>query len=262
MTSATAPAVFVDTEAAGRFPGRLAGVLAQAGPLGLGGGVAGLLALGIGARVAMRLLALSSGTMGTGIRPESGAVPGEFTADGTLFLLLAGTVIGSVIAVIIGVGLGRWLPREGPRRNAAVCALGSLVPALALIDPNNRDFALFGPTWFALVLFATCALGYGALLTIVVGRASKRADGRARMVWIGLGVPSLSLTLLASAGLGTKLIGVPLLAVFTLLLLPRDGKLRWWWGDGVQRTGRLALTSMTLFAVCWIVVRAGRIVLA
>ena len=251
-----------DPEPADRFVARLAGVLAQAGAWGLAGGISGLLALGIGTRLSMRLVALSSGTIGMGVRPESGAVPGEITADGTMFLLLAGTGIGAVLAVIIGVGLVRWLPREGRRRTAAVWALASWIPALGLIDPNNEDFALFGPTWFALLLFASCALGYGALLAVGVRRTTSREQGRARPVWIALGVPFLGLTLMASAGVGTKLVGLPVLVVIAFLLLPRDGKLRWWWGEHVQRIGQFTLGGVVVLGVGWIVVRAGRILLA
>ena len=252
----------IDAEPADRFAVRLAETLAQAGAWGLAGALAGLVGLGVGARVSMRLVALSSGAIGTGVRPESGAVPGEFTADGTMFLVLAGTVIGVVIAVVLGVALGRWLPKDGRRRTVLVWALGSSVPALGLIDPNNVDFVLFGPAWFALLLFATCAVGYGGLLTVVVRRTLRPADRRARLAWIAVGVPSLGLALMASAGLGTAGLGIPLLALFALLLLPHGGKLRWWWGERAQRIGQVGLVGVGALAVCWIVVRAGRILLA
>ena len=136
--------------------------LDHAGGIVLAGGIAGLLAIGIGSRGAMRLVALTSGAIGTGVRPESGAVPGTITADGTAFLLLAGTFIGVAIALAVLGGLGRWLPAGARARWWATVALTAVIPALGLLDPANEDFRLFGPVWLAIGLFTLLPMAFGA----------------------------------------------------------------------------------------------------
>src|SRR5690606_25963229 len=105
VTTATASA---GIQTAARL--RLGATLQDAGASALAGGLAGVLALGVGSRVAMRLVALTSGRIGTGIRPDSGAVPGTFTLEGTMFLLVAGAMFGAVLGLALTFLAARWLP--------------------------------------------------------------------------------------------------------------------------------------------------------
>ena len=190
--------------------------LARTGVVALAGAVSGLLALGAGSRVSMRLVALSSGKIGSGTRPESGANPGEITLDGTMFLLLAGTFAGIVFAVIVTGLLSRWLPEAGWRRTAVVVSLASVAPGMVLVDPSNPDFALFGPAAVAVPLFAACALGYGLMVAVLTERW--RVPGRPQSI-----------------------------------VLP-EGRPRWWFGDRVQLLGEglvraAAIVSLGLLGV-------------
>lgn len=138
--------------------------LDRVGAVALAGGVAGGFALGAGSRAAMRIVALTSGRIGTGVRPDSGATPGEFTLEGTAFLVMGGGFLGAALAIVITVGLGVWLPRRRRARYVTVAALAAVLPGRVFVDPNNVDFALFGPRWLAVALFTACAVGYGVLL--------------------------------------------------------------------------------------------------
>ena len=259
MTAVAAPAV---TPGSPTAIARAADVLARAGAMGLAGALSGLVALGVGSRLAMRLLALSSGQIGSGVRPESGAVPGELTVEGTMFLLVAGTFIGMALAVFVGVLLDRWLPREGARRALLITLLCGAVPAMVLLDPANRDFGRFGPTWFAVALFVLCAAGYGMLVTVLSPRFTARARSGKRIIWIMLGMAGLAAMLAMSAGLGTALIAGPVvLVVVVMLVAPTGGRLRWWFGDGAQRIGQWVVNATAALALLVIGIRAGQILI-
>ena len=61
----------------------------------VGGGLTGLLAIGVGARLAMRIVALMGG-------------PREVTVEGTMFLLIAGGMVGATFGVAISLALRAW----------------------------------------------------------------------------------------------------------------------------------------------------------
>lgn len=194
--------------------------LDHAGGIVLTGGVAGLVAIGIGSRAAMRLVALTSGAIGTGARPESGAVPGTITLSGTGFLLLAGTFIGVAVALVVLGALGRWLPTTPRPRWWTTAALASAVPALVLLDPANDDFRLFGPAWLAIGVFALLPVAFGAGVATLATRIPATCHGHvARTVRGLLGIGGLFGTLVSTVGVGTEsllLLPVPVLVLVGL----------------------------------------------
>ena len=194
--------------------------LDHAGGIVLAGGIAGLLAIGIGSRGAMRLVALTSGAIGTGVRPESGAVPGTITLGGTAFLLLAGTFIGAAIALAVLGALGRWLPTSLRARWWTTAALASAVPAVVLLDPANDDFRLFGPAWLAIGLFALLPVAFGAgvaTLATRIATTSHSAVARTMRVLLGIGGLAGMLLAIVSAGTGSVLLlPVPVLVLVGL----------------------------------------------
>lgn len=259
MTALSAPALTTDH---GTVGARATAVLARAGHVAVAGAVAGLIALGGGSRLAMRLVALSSGRIGSGIRPESGAVPGEFTAEGTVFLLAAGTFIGIVLAVLVGVVVDRWLPRDGRRRAAMVTVLCAAIPWMVLVDPGNHDFSQFGPRWFAVALFLAVATGYGLL---VAALASPGRMAHPRAIWavpgaLGVGLAAAAMGAAGPAGL---LVGAPVVLFLVVMrVVPDDRAPRWWCSPGLQHAGEWLLVAVAVLAVTTAAVRAGQIVLS
>ena len=243
------------------FRQRLQVALQEAGAATLAGGVAGGLAVGIGSRVAMRVVALTSGRIGTGVRPDSGAVPGTFTLEGTMFLIVAGAMFGAVLGLALTFVAVRWLPERPTARVLVITAIGGGLVGRALLDPDNVDFALFGPTWLAVGLFAACSLGYGLLLA----RLWERWRGpRSRVGRVGLPI-------LGAVGLALPLfpilVGLPIvgLAVVGLLVLERatdpDGQVRWWHEPAVTLGGRLLVTAAAVAGGASLVASAMRILL-
>lgn len=234
--------------------------LDHVGGIALAAGLSGLVALGIGSRVAMRVVALTSGRIGTGVRPESGAVPGTVTLDGTAFLVLAGTFLGIAVGLVVLGGMGRWLPDGRRSRWLTTAALAAVLPALALLDPANVDFRLFGPAWLAIGLFTVLPLGFGALLASLGPRftATRRRRPAARSVRVLAGVGGLALTLMATVGVGTELVlllPLPLLVLAGLLAGPSDGTGRLGRRLAtIGRSGVVALAVVAAGAVVWRVV--------
>jgi hypothetical protein len=129
----------------------------------VGGVVAGLLVLGPGLRLAMRVVAILDPTRRN-----------EFTIGGTMFIIIGiGAIFGGIFGAIGGLarrGLGSSLRVAG------------LVPALLVglligLDSELRSeiIELGAGPWFNAPMFAAVALGYGALWSVVVSRLESRS---------------------------------------------------------------------------------------
>ncbi len=132
----------------------------------IGGVVAGLLVLGPGLRVAMRVVAILDP-----IRSP------EFTLGGTMFIIIG---IGAIFGGIFGL-FGN-VARHGfgiPLRVAGVFP-ATLVALLIGLDSELRSeiFELGIGPWLNVPMFAAVALGYGALWAFVVSRLEARSLGK------------------------------------------------------------------------------------
>jgi hypothetical protein len=135
---------------------------------------AGVLVAGAGGRLAMRLLAATSGDAAQGQITEAEEVVGEITAGGT---------IGFVVftALFFGVGTGalyllvrRWLPR-GRLGGLAYGAL-LLVVAATRVEPlrrDNLDFDIVGPGWVSVVVFGALVVAHGMAVAALAGRYAR-----------------------------------------------------------------------------------------
>lgn len=146
---------------------RIARVLAATTAVGLG---LGLVVGGIGGRLAMRALFLSSGSSVRGMISDDGFPMGRFDAGATLNLLVVGTVIG-VIGAFVYLAVRPFLLGPAWLRRAG-CALGAgAVIGSMLVHTDGRDFTLLGPRWFAIALFVTLPALFGLLAAVAVERA-------------------------------------------------------------------------------------------
>lgn len=127
----------------------------------IGGMAAGLLVLGPGLRIAMRVVAI--------LDPVRTA---EFTLDGTMFIIFLGVTMGGILGVIGNIARSGW---------SIPSAAAGLVPALLVILMIGLESELrreivelgIGP-WLNIPMFGAVALGYGALWTRVVARLELR----------------------------------------------------------------------------------------
>ena len=186
------------------------------------GAVAGFVGIGvIGLRGTMRLLTITSG--GAGRFTEGGNRAGDFTVEGTLFLVVAGTFLGAMIALLYAA-IRRGLPKK-VWLSALLTA--PLLARLVMLDPDNVDFARFGPTWVAVVGFTFGCFVY----TLILEATLRWLEARWRLpTWASLilaGPPAALLTLQVLVGaFGLDLLGLTLFALIAALLVA------WWRGVG------------------------------
>lgn len=137
------------------------------------GTFAGITVIGGGGRLAMRLLAATSGDAAQGRITEANQVVGEITVHGTVGFVLFTGIFGGVMAAAIFLIVRRFLPAG--RVGGVVFGLGLLVILGTTMDPlrqNNPDFDIVGPGWVAVVVFTALAVGFGLALEGIVVRLS------------------------------------------------------------------------------------------
>lgn len=134
---------------------------------------------GIGSRLAMRALFLTSGPSVRGVVSDDGFRIGEFSAA-TANLILVGTLFG-IVGAFVYLGVRPFL--IGPRwLHSLTCSLaaGAVVGSL-LVHPEGVDFTLLSPIWFAIALFVAIPALFGAVMPPAVEWVL-RTDGWAQTV--------------------------------------------------------------------------------
>jgi hypothetical protein len=131
--------------------------LRLAGLLLLAEVVAGV-TLGIGMRVAMRVVALTDDSPGT-----------AFTLGGTLGIIAAVTVLLLPVAALF-LGVRRFL-KGSPRRRGAIFGLWLVLPLLAL--PAREAFEI-GFVPLNVAMFGSLFVLYGVVLSVTLHRLERR----------------------------------------------------------------------------------------
>jgi hypothetical protein len=149
--------------------------LLRAGTVGmLGGMAAGALVGGFGGRLMMRILAATSGDSAQGLLTDADERVGKISTDGTLGIIIFVGVLGGVVGGILYVALRRWLPRPAWLGGLALGSLLLVVVArLDPLSPDNHDFAILKPTWFAVLLVAVLFPLFGLTVAPLVERLDR-----------------------------------------------------------------------------------------
>ncbi|MEX1126423.1 MAG: hypothetical protein WD895_01220 [Acidimicrobiia bacterium] len=214
----------------------------------VGGIPFGVLVAGVGSRLAMFLLRVTSSDRVVGITSDDGFTIGQVTLGGTYNLLMLGAAVG-----IIGAGaylvVAPWL--IGPtwfRRLTTGLASAAVVGSM-LVHADGIDFTLLEPTWLAIGLFVALPGLFGTLVGSAVDRVSEpdswTAQGRRR--WL---LPLIAVVLFP--------LTVPLL-VFASAILGL-----WIVVEGAEfsrRMRRIPLYSLALRSVWLLIAVAGLVAL-
>jgi len=179
------------------------------GAAALGGLAAGFLVGGIGGRLAMFILRVTSDDSVIGIQSDDDFTIGEISSD-SVFLIAATTLVGTLLA--FGYLLvRRWLP-DGRRPLQAAVFFG-LIGGAAVIKPEGVDFSLLSPLWLAIALFVALPAAYGAFMAWIVESLIAR-PGRLRKArvagiigFVVVGFFGLMSAVIAAVGLLLVLIG-------------------------------------------------------
>lgn len=125
------------------------------------GGLGGLLVGGIGGRLAMFLLRLTSDDRVRGIESDDGFIIGRFDLTSTLSLLFVTTIMGAIVGLIVVAGRP-FFPRRG--MPFAWGFAGAITGGATLIQRNGVDFTALEPQLLAVALFiAIPAAGAGLI---------------------------------------------------------------------------------------------------
>jgi len=177
----------------------LAGAARRVSAVVVAGLVAGVAVGGVGGRLAMLLLRVTSNDAVLGLESDDGFVIGR-VSGATFFLLLFTGVLG-VVGSLGYLAVRAWIP-EGSRA-AWTGVFGAAVGSAAVVHSDGIDFVLLQPLWLAIALFVALPAIYGVVMSLLVERGLRRVDrpGSGRRLWfLGL-VPLFALGLLGPSGI-------------------------------------------------------------
>ena len=129
----------------------------------------GVLVVGVGSRVAMLVLRLTSPDHVNGIRSDDDFVIGRFTLSGTYNLLMLGAAVGIVAAGLYRLVSG-WLIGPMWFRRATTALASGAVGGSILVHADGVDYRVLKPTWLAIALFVALPALFGWLIGPVVDR--------------------------------------------------------------------------------------------
>jgi hypothetical protein len=218
-------------------------------PTVIPGFIVGLLVGGVGSRVAMRVMAMTS-PLATGLETDFGATVGEITVGGTIFLLFGGAVVG-VFGSIVYAAVQRWLPGRGLGQGLVFGVLLLALFSRALIDPGNEDLVILTPPALAIAMFGSLFILYGLVFVRLKERLEPVLSRPARP-WLGiamvvLAVPSVLLGLPALIIIGGLYAVGGLVVAGILLLLARSRRTSGAWrSHTVTVVGRVVVAVLSL----------------
>jgi hypothetical protein len=189
----------------GKLRQDLSGTARPVAAAAVAGALTGAVIGGIGGRLAMFVLRLTSDPALRGLKTDDDFTIGIFSGA-TLFLVIVTTVLGIIGGLVYLVVRG-WLPERG--RPWLFGGLTGIVGGATVIRPGGIDFTLLEPLGLAVAMFITLPAVYGVAVSLLAERflADESAFGRSK-AWIA------GLVLLLPLGF----FGVVGLAVLALIL--------------------------------------------
>jgi hypothetical protein len=208
------------------------------------GAASGILVLGAGGRLAMRLLAVTAGDGAQGALTEAEEIVGEITFGGTLGFILFVGLFGGALTGLLYVVIQRWLPR-GPFRGLWYGAFLFVVLATRIepLRTNNEDFDLVGPSWLAILVFGVLALAQGVAVASFAARWSQTQPLLTSWRALPRYLPLVPFLLLGVTGL---VILVVILVSVVAVRIGRDSASR---RRIIDLAGRVVLLGIVLVAV-------------
>jgi hypothetical protein len=176
------------------------------------GACVGILVIGLGSRLAMLVLRVTSPRHVVGMESDDGFEIGRITLSGSYQLLALGAAVG-VIGALGYIAVAPWLIGPGWFRRLTVgLTAGALVGSLVIV-PGGIDFTFLEPTWLAVAFFVGLPVVSGILLTWAVDLVAEPDlwTGRGRTAWM---LPVVLLALVPPA----VLVLVPVVAIVAVLL--------------------------------------------
>ena len=155
---------------------RLSTTVARTGGMLVGAYLAGVLTIGAGSRLLMRVLAATSAEGAQGVRTEADEVVGQVSGEGTMFLVSTVGLGAGVVGLALFALLRRWLPDRSLAAGLVGVAIGAglLVRPTGLLTADNRDFTILAPVGLAVALCLVTLALFGATFGVLVDRLAPR----------------------------------------------------------------------------------------
>ena len=143
----------------------------------------GVIVAGLGSRLAMLILRLTSPSEVRGVKSDDGFEIGRVTFGGTYNLLMLGAAVGVIGAVAYGA-VRPWLVGPGWFRRVTVAAASGAVVGSMVIHDDGIDFHVLEPLWLAIGLFVALPALFGAAITVAVDRVDALPKPAGRRSWV------------------------------------------------------------------------------
>jgi hypothetical protein len=164
----------------------------------VGGLVSGALVGGVGGRLAMLVLRITSDDSLHGVESDDGFVMGQISFA-TMFLLVATAMLG-VLGALFYLAVRSWLPQR--RRALLTGVFGGIVGGAVVITTDGIDFSLLEPLPLAIVFFIALPAAYGVAMSNLVERRLRDTTATDSSRWWVLGlIPLIGFGLLGPTGL-------------------------------------------------------------
>jgi hypothetical protein len=152
------------------------------------GAGAGAVIGGVGGRIAMRVLFLTSDDAVKGVTSDDGFEIGRFTLGDTLGLIVVTAFIG-VLAALLFLVARPFVERLGRAAIPATALLYGVLGGAMMVHRDGIDFQVLEPVALAIVLFVAICGGFGAVVAALVIRAARTDAWPHRTSWWVLAPP-------------------------------------------------------------------------
>ncbi len=139
----------------------------------------GVVVGGLGSRLFMFALRLTSPDRVLGVQSDDDFTIGEFTLGGTYNLMLLGAFVG-VLGAFVYLLVRPWLIGARWFRYGTIAAACGAVVGSMLLHADGIDFRLLEPAWFAMALFVTLPALFGLTIGPAVDWMEQRPLPTAR----------------------------------------------------------------------------------
>ena len=121
----------------------------------------------------MRIAAIAGGSAIAGAKTENGNVVGQFTLEGTAFLVIFGGLSSGILGGLLFGLFGSWLPHRTLAKGATFGFLLLTSLGFIVINNENPDFGALGIPLLNVALFAGLFILYGMVIAVAAAPLSR-----------------------------------------------------------------------------------------
>jgi hypothetical protein len=140
---------------------------------GLSGLIGGLLIVGVGGRLFMRIAALLDPTS-VGSLTSNGNRIGDITAGGTVGFVVFGGLVFGAYAAVLWVVVSPWIPGRGLGRALASGVVAVALASFFVIRADERDFGVIDPPGASVAMLIVVVAVLGAVVALADERLRRR----------------------------------------------------------------------------------------